>query len=128
MSQTSCCEPSAVREEKAHTVTSTPRADGWETAEAYVLSVEMPGVDDAHVDVTLEKNVLTISGTADASRYEGLTPVGRPVMTRRYERSFRLPEGIDATQLDATVQNGVLTLRMPKSQQALRRKISVRPA
>jgi len=128
MSQNSCCEQAVVQEPNVQTVVVTPRADGWETEDAYVLSVEMPGVDDAHLEVTLEKNVLAISGTTDGPQFNGLQPIAGNVARRQYERSFRLPEGIDAGQLDGSIRNGVLSLRVPKSQQSMRRKISVRQA
>jgi HSP20 family protein len=128
MSQTACCEPTTARDDHFPMAVVTPRADGWETADAYVLSVEMPGVDEGHLDITLEKNIVSMIGSADVSRYDGLKPVAGAVRPRRYERSFRLPDGIDVGQLDASIQNGVVTLRLPKSQQSLRRKITVRPA
>lgn len=121
-------DPRESREESTtRPVSVTPRADAWEADDAFYLVVEMPGVDESHVDLVLEKNILTITGDASASQFEGLRPLSdsRP---RQFRRAFRLPESIDGQQLDATVRNGELMLKMPKSQQSLRRKINVRQA
>ncbi len=106
----------------------TPRADVWEADDAFVLAIEMPGVGDADADLTLERNVLTVRGVARAHLAEGLRPALGDCRPRQFERSFRLSDAIDGQQLEATVKDGVLTVRMPKAQHAVARKIAVRPA
>lgn len=106
----------------------TPRADVWEADDAFVLAIEMPGVGDADADLTLEKNVLTVRGLARSQSRDGLKPSLGDCRPRQYERSFRLSDAIDGQQLDAIARDGVLTVRMPKAQHAVARKISVRPA
>ncbi|MBX3440967.1 MAG: Hsp20/alpha crystallin family protein [Planctomyces sp.] len=128
MSTTLQNESRPAQEEAVRFVAITPHADAWETEDAYFLAVEMPGVDDAHSDVTLEKNILGITGETAVSTFEGLRPAAGDYRPRQYRRSFRLPDGIDGAALDASMKNGVLTVRMPKSEQALRRKIAVRQA
>lgn len=106
----------------------TPRADVWEADDAFVLAIEMPGVGDADADLTLERNVLTVRGLAKSQSFEGLKPALGDCRPRQYERSFRLSDAIDGQQLEATAKDGVLTIRMPKAQHAVARKITVRPA
>jgi len=106
----------------------TPRADVWEADDAFVLSIEMPGVGDADADLTLEKGVLTVRGQAKSQAHDGLKPALGDCRPRQYERSFRLSDAIDGQQLEATARDGVLTVRMPKAQHAVARKIAVRPA
>jgi len=128
MSTNAVCEPNVSQTEEVRAIQVTPHADAWETEDAFHLAIEMPGVDESHADVVLEKDILTVTGEATLSHYEGLQALGGGYRPRKYRRAFRLPEGIDGQQLDASVRNGVLTLKMPKSTEALRRKITVRPA
>lgn len=108
--------------------TVRPRVDLLESPEAWILRAEMPGVDDQHVDVMLERNVLTISGVAELQEPEGFERQFGEFRPRRYERSFRLPDEIDRRGIDASVQHGVLSLRIPKGKEAQPQRISVRSA
>jgi HSP20 family molecular chaperone IbpA len=140
MSQNSCCGNVCTEEAPAQAanvtpetqtvpaVHVTPRADLWEAGDAFVLSVEMPGVSDTDADLTLEKNVLTVRGVAKFQGGEGLRPALGDCRQRQYDRSFRLSDAIDGQHLDATVKDGVLTVRLPKAQHAVSKKIAVRPA
>jgi len=106
----------------------TPRADVWEADDAFMLVVEMPGIGDADADLTLERNVLTVRGLAKPRVPEGLKAALGDCRPRQFERSFKLSEAIDGQHLEATAKDGVLTIRMPKAQHAVARKITVRPA
>jgi HSP20 family molecular chaperone IbpA len=103
-----------------------PRVDILESAEAWLLRAEMPGVDEAHADVQLERQVLTITGSADLLEPEGYQRQYGTFRPRRYERSFRLPEAINRSGIEATVQHGVLSVRLPKAQEAQPTKIAVK--
>lgn len=127
MSQTSelqCCAPQS-EQSNTHIVVQ-PRVDILESADAWLLRAEMPGVDEAHADVQLERQVLTISGVADLKEPEGYQRQYGTFRSRRYERSFRLPDAISRSGIEATVQHGVLTVRMPKAQEAQPTKITVK--
>lgn len=126
-----CAEPKETAVPSAQqnpAVQLTPRADVWEAEDAFVLAIEMPGVGDADADLTLEKSVLTVRGLAKSQAPEGLKPALGDCRPRQYERSFRLSDAIDGQQLEASAKDGVLTVRMPKAQHAVARKIVVRPA
>ena len=105
-----------------------PIVDLVENENDYTMYVEMPGVDPASVDVSVEKNVLSIVGTANFGAPEGSQLVCGDAGPRRYERSFQLSEDIDRQQIDAEVKNGLLTLTFSKSQHAKKTAIPVRSA
>ncbi|WP_237227723.1 Hsp20/alpha crystallin family protein [Rubinisphaera sp. JC750] len=95
-----------------------PRIDIHESDSGFVLYADMPGVDEKSTEVLVEKNVLTIQGTARFEVPEGFSEVHREANQRFYERLIRLPEDVDATKLQASVRNGVLTLQLPKTTEA----------
>lgn len=107
-----------------HTV--RPRADIYETDDAWLIALEMPGVDENGTDVSVEKGVLTVSGEADAFDTEGYEQYFKGFSARRYERTFRIPEEVDAAAIDAHVKSGILRLTLPKAEEARPQKISVK--
>ena len=121
-----CCEPQL--EEKQTGQVIQPRVDILESGDAWLLRAEMPGVDEHHAAVSLERQVLTISGAAELREPEGFERQFGSFGPRRYERSFRMPETIDRSGLEATVQHGVLTVRIPKAAEAQPVKIAVKGA
>tara|TARA_Y100000588_G_C13907624_1_gene775698 strand:- start:55 stop:459 length:405 start_codon:yes stop_codon:yes gene_type:complete len=104
----------------------TPRADVYETAQTYVLEVDLPGVAQESLDIDLEKNVLTIKGTRQAVEYEGYRREYSEYGGGRYERSFSLGEGVDQEGIEAELENGVLVVTLAKVEGAVGRKIEVR--
>lgn len=124
VSELQCCAPESAA--SSDPVVLQPRVDILESAEAWLLRAEMPGVDEAHADVQLERQVLTITGSADLLEPEGYQRQYGTFRPRRYERSFRLPEAINRSGIEATVQHGVLSVRLPKAQEAQPTKIAVK--
>jgi len=106
--------------------TYSPRADVFETSEAIVVVADIPGVDEASVDITLERNVLTIRGRTGREERQGSRPAYAEFEAGDYERSFALPQETDRARIDATVKHGVLHLTLPKSQEATARRITVK--
>jgi HSP20 family protein len=103
-----------------------PAADIYETNNAVVLVLDMPGVDEGTVDVTLEKNVLTIYG-----RVEPQLPVAHTLAYREYgigdyQRSFTISNQIDWEKIEGTVKNGVLRLTLPKAGPAKAKQINIK--
>jgi HSP20 family molecular chaperone IbpA len=86
----------------------------------------MPGVDESSVDITLEKNVLTIEGRVEWERPEGYELAYAEYGVGDYHRTFALSNEVDQSRIEATVRNGVLRLVLPKSEVAKTRKIAVR--
>jgi len=103
-----------------------PRADVLETGDAFLVQVDLPAVSPEDVDVTVERNVLTVRGEARQIDAEGLEPVYEEFLGGgRFERTFRLSEGIDADKIEARHSDGLLTLVLPKSETARARRIAV---
>jgi HSP20 family protein len=102
-----------------------PRADIYESEDAVQLVADLPGVDEKSVEVTLEKNVLTISGrVTPPSPGEGWQRVYSELRDGDWTRSFQLSNEVDTQAIRATVKNGVLRLSVPKRKPA-QRKIEV---
>ncbi|WDQ19564.1 Hsp20/alpha crystallin family protein [Rhodopirellula sp. P2] len=105
--------------------TFTPRFDIWEGEQELTLLGDLPGVDPADLDVQFENRLLTIRGqvtrhAAPDSYLQSEYEVGD------FQRSFTIGEKIDASGISAEMKNGVLTLHLPKSEEAKPRRIKVR--
>ncbi len=105
-----------------------PRADIYETQNDVVVIVDIPGVDEKSVDITLEKNVLTINAFPADIQPEGYSQVYAEFGMGDYQRRFVISNEIDQGKIEASVRDGVLHLRLPKSGPAKSRKINVRTA
>jgi len=108
--------------------TFSPPADVFETGDSIVVVADVPGVSEDGLEITLEKNILTIHGQVNETEREGYQLVHGEYCQGDYERSFALSEGVDRDRIEATVSNGVVRLTLPKSMQAAARKIPVRAA
>lgn len=102
-----------------------PLVDIVETEQALLLVSELPGVDESGVDVTIEKNILTIKGTVGRETPDGFKLGYEEYGVGDYERSFTLPNEIDREGIQASMRDGVLTLTLPKTKQAVARKVTV---
>lgn len=105
-----------------------PRVDIYETNDDIVMIADMPGVDEQSVDITLEKNVLTINGRVEPEQPDNFSLAYAEYETGDFQRSFTLTSKIDWDQVEATVQDGVLHLRLPKAPEAKAKKITVKAA
>ncbi|AFG36571.1 Hsp20/alpha crystallin family protein [Spirochaeta africana] len=104
-----------------------PRLDVVEREDAYDIYADLPGVRREDVDVSLTSNVLTIKGTRHSETREKEAGVTREE-SGSFERSITLPEGIDGEKVAARMENGVLSLHIPKSAAATARKIQISDA
>jgi HSP20 family protein len=103
-----------------------PRTDILETDDGLVILADMPGVSADGVDVTLERNVLTIRGRTEDDPPQGFSPVYIEYQPGDYERVFTLSEDIEAERIEAGVKDGVLRLFLPKAGPAQTKRIQVR--
>jgi len=107
-----------------------PALDVAERGDAYLIHVELPGVSPEQVDVSFEQNVLTVRGNKPASFDVAAEGEVRVFAAERvhggFERSVRVPEFVDADRIEATFNNGLLTITIPKAQAAQPRKITIR--
>ena len=106
--------------------TYKPRVDIHEMDEEVIVFADVPGVDESSLDITLEKNVLTIRGRVEAPSLENVRLAHAEYRVGDYVRSFTLSDTIDRDNIEATVKNGVLRLSLPKAEAAKARKIEVR--
>jgi HSP20 family protein len=103
-----------------------PRVDIYETEDALVMLADMPGVDENSVDITLEKNVLSINGYVEPEQPDSYSLAYGEYEVGDYQRSFTLSDEIDRDKIEAIVKNGVLRLYLPKAGPAKTRKIMVK--
>lgn len=106
-----------------------PVADVVETEGEIRVVLEMPGISPEALAVDVENNVLTVSGEKQEERQEGDDRSTWHLTERRYgnfSRSFVLPRDVDPDRIAAHFEHGVLTVRIPKSERARRRRIEVR--
>jgi HSP20 family molecular chaperone IbpA len=103
-----------------------PRADIYEVEDNIVVAVDVPGADEESIEITLEKNVLTIDAYVDPGDFEGYSLAFAEYQIGDFHRSFRLSNEIDRDAIEATVKDGVLRLTLPKAQEAKMRKIAVK--
>jgi HSP20 family protein len=105
--------------------TFLPNADIFETPSELTLALEMPGVGKGNVEISVEDGVLTIQGRLDFSKYQDLQPVYTEYNIGHYRRSFTLSNKIEQGKISAEMKDGVLTLVLPKAEEAKPRRISV---
>jgi HSP20 family protein len=87
--------------------------------------MDMPGVQRDRVDVTVEKDVLRVEGKIDFANYEGLNPLYTEYNVGHFMRRFQLSNKIDRDKISAAMEDGVLTLVLPKAEEAKPRQIKI---
>ena len=102
-----------------------PTTDILEDEHALTVVMEMPGVSKEAVDINIEDRVLTVQGRIDFGKYEQMQPVYTEYNIGNFSRRFSLSNSIDQDKIRADMQDGVLTLTLPKAQEAKPRKIAV---
>jgi HSP20 family molecular chaperone IbpA len=102
-----------------------PNTDIFEDEGSLTLVMEMPGVRKENVDITIEKNVLDVEGKIDFTQYQDLEPVYTEYNVGHYKRSFSLSSKIDQGKISAEMDNGLLTLVLPKAEEAKPRTIKI---
>jgi len=104
----------------------SPAVDIVERKEDILLIADMPGVDDKSLEITIEKDVLTLDGRVETKLPEGHRLLVSEYGTGDYHRVFKLSDEIDRDKIMATVKHGVLRLTLPKTEAVRTRKIPVR--
>lgn len=102
-----------------------PAVDITEDKDAYVLVAEMPAVTKQGLEILLENNELTIIGRRTWSVPEGSEMLVREIKPRHFRRVFDLDPAVDTAHIEARMDQGILTLTLPKAEQVKPRKISV---
>lgn len=104
----------------------SPRVDIFEKDNAIVVLADMPGTDEKNINISLESNILTISGEVDVEHRQGYQLEYAEYGVGDYSRSFTISDDIDRNKIEATVKNGVLRLILPKTEAVKARRIDVR--
>jgi len=114
--------------ERAVTATPTwaPRIDAFDREKELVIRVEIPGIKPEDVDITVEDRTLTISGKRE---FAETTEQGgyhrREIFTGEFKRTLVLPEGLNAEEITAKAEDGILTVTLPRRPEVLPRKVKV---
>jgi HSP20 family protein len=102
----------------------TPVASVTEGADVYMLNVEMPGVNKEGLEISVENNELTIIGRRSLPQIDG-TLIHRESRPENFRRVLELDPSIDMSKISARIDQGVLSLTLPKAEQVKPRKITV---
>ena len=102
-----------------------PPADVWETEDALAVAMEVPGVARDAVTIELKDDVLRVEARVDPAKYEGLEPVYTEYGVGHWARAFALPDKVDRGRIEARLEDGVLTLTLPKAAEARPRRIAL---
>jgi HSP20 family protein len=103
-----------------------PRADIYEVNDEIVVAMDMPGINENAIEITLEKNILNVKGFAQVDDPRDHSLATAEYEVGDYERSFRISDTVAKDKIGAVYQDGVLRLTLPKAEQAKARKIAVK--
>jgi len=102
-----------------------PPVDIYENENEYVLKADMPGVEKENLEVSLNNNELTVNGTVDGTDANGVEPKYREFLLHNFHRAFQVSEAVNANAIRANLDNGVLTITLPKSEAVKPKKIQI---
>jgi len=103
-----------------------PKVDIYETKDATVVIADMPGVDEKSVDVTLEKNILSITGTVNPDVYPTHSMAHAEYDVGDYQRAFTISDEVEREKIEASVKQGILRLILPKAEPVKAKKITIK--
>ena len=104
----------------------TPKTDVFEDDEGYTIVMEIPGFDRDWVKITISEQVLKVSGQRIEEAHEDIAIHQRESHLGAFERAFQLPDDVDENKVNAELEDGILTIRLPKLDTRKPRKIDVR--
>ncbi|MBD3898405.1 Hsp20/alpha crystallin family protein [Halomonas sp. ML-15] len=126
--QTQQTQPETQRNESREPATLLPAVDIVEHADALTLIADMPGVTRESLHLEVDNNVLSLEGEIQLSMPDGLTALHAEVNGQRFARRFTLSHEIDSEAISARIDNGVLTVTLPKKDSHRVRRIEVQAA
>jgi HSP20 family protein len=94
--------------------------------DAYVLTAAVPGLAPDEVEIKILENVVTLTGSAQEARDEEGRYLVREIGEARFERSFELPDPVDASKAEASMKDGLLTVRLPKAEESRPKVIEIK--
>ena len=99
--------------------------DAYRQGDQFVVHFDLPGIDPESIDVTVEKNVLTVTAERSYSSQEGDEALVSERFYGKYSRQLFLGEALDADRIQASYEHGVLTVTIPVAEQAKARKVEI---
>jgi HSP20 family molecular chaperone IbpA len=115
----------AVAEAREAPMVLQPPVDICEDSDGITLVADMPGVSRERLSIQVDKDTLSIEGEARIDMPEGMKPLYADIRSTRYRRSFALSSELDTDNIDASLKDGVLSLRIHKRPESRPRKIEV---
>jgi len=104
-----------------------PRTDLSETDDAFRIRLDVPGMTKDDIAINLQNNTLTVSGERSSERQEdGEEYVRMERAFGNFHRTFTLPDAVDLDRVEATYDEGVLTINVPKTEKSTRRQIEIK--
>lgn len=97
----------------------------YETADGFVLQLPMPGVKPEDIEITVQQETLSIAWATHVKTPKNATPHWSGFAEGQYQQSFALPAPINADKTEASYENGILTLTLPKAEQAKAHRVKV---
>ncbi len=103
-----------------------PRTDLLETDDAFRIRLDVPGMNKEDISINLQNNTLTVSGERSSERKEeGEEYVRVERAFGNFHRTFTLPDAVDQENVEASYEEGVLTINVPKTEESTRRQIEI---
>jgi len=118
-------EASGGFDESLHDRTWAPPVEIYDTGEDLVIVAELPGLDKNDINISFDNGQLTISGERKAEEEEGRNYHRNERWYGKFGRSFQMPASYDAEKVNAHLRNGVLSVTLPKKDEAKPRQISI---
>ncbi|MBI5470954.1 MAG: Hsp20/alpha crystallin family protein [Ignavibacteriae bacterium] len=116
----------ALRRQAEQIATVAPLTDIFETADAYVLKLDMPGASKESINVTMDKDSLVIRGEAQNIFNQSAKVLYSEIQGAVYHRNFNITESVDRNSVDAQFEDGVLTLKLLKKEELKAREIQIK--
>lgn len=114
------------RDDREPSVVIVPPADVYEDADGITLQLDIPGVSKERLNLQANKNTLSIEGNARLDMPQSMTALYADMRSALYRRSFVLSDELESERTEASLKDGVLTVRIPKRAEVKPRRIEVR--
>jgi HSP20 family protein len=103
----------------------TPTADVYETGDAFVVKLDLPGATKESISISVEPSTLSVRATVQPHHHESASLLSHEIGNKHYHRDFNLGEGIDQNGVKADFLNGVLTITLPKTEWMKAKEIKI---